>query len=55
MKGGIVAMLYAISVLKEIGADLNGRIGCADSGGSIEALASGVSLKCWGAKSMLSG
>jgi succinyl-diaminopimelate desuccinylase len=27
MKGGIVSMLYAISVMKEIGADLNGRIG----------------------------
>lgn len=27
MKGGIVAMLYAISALKEIGAELNGRIG----------------------------
>lgn len=27
MKGGIVAMLYAISVLKELGAELNGRIG----------------------------
>src|SRR3982074_3455211 len=27
MKGGIVSMLYAISVMKEIGAALNGRIG----------------------------
>jgi succinyl-diaminopimelate desuccinylase len=27
MKGGIVAMLYAIRALKEIGAELNGRIG----------------------------
>jgi succinyl-diaminopimelate desuccinylase len=29
MKGGIVAMLYAICALKEIGADLKGRIGLA--------------------------